>query len=82
MGTCARRTALSIGKGVVTLWELCAEVHDDELLKELPGQLRTAIVAHVLRGVFDTSHLFAVRHSAFSGCSPLLTLSACTCSAG
>ena len=42
-------------------------MHDDELLKELPGQLRTAIVAHVLRGIFDTSHLFAVRRFALSG---------------
>ena len=39
---------------------LCAEVHDEELLKELPAQLRTVIVAHVLREVFNTSHLFAV----------------------
>ncbi len=39
---------------------LYAEVHEGELLKELPGQLRTAITSHVLRDVFDTSHLFAV----------------------
>ena len=37
-----------------------AEVHEGELLKELPRQLRTDIVSHVLRDIFDTSHLFAV----------------------
>ncbi|CAL5221214.1 g3363 [Coccomyxa viridis] len=40
-------------------WTAHEEVHDDELLKELPAQLRTAIVAHLLQGVFDSSHLFA-----------------------
>ena len=37
-----------------------AEVHEGELLKELPRQLRTDIVSHVLRDIFDSSHLFAV----------------------
>ena len=40
--------------------DFCAEVHEGELLKELPGQLRTDIVSHVLRDIFDGSHLFAV----------------------
>ena len=39
---------------------ISAEVHEGELLKELPRQLRTNIVSHVLRDIFDTSHLFAV----------------------
>lgn len=78
---CTRRTALSVDESIVIPYPLCAEVHDDELLKELPAQLRTAIVAHVLRGVFDTSHLFAVRHSPSSSCSPVLSMCAYICSA-
>ena len=42
---------------------LHAEVHEGELLKELPRQLRTDIVSHVLRDIFDSSHLFAVSTS-------------------
>ena len=54
------QNALSTAETALLRQALCAEVHDDELLKELPAQLRTAIVAHLLQGVFDTSHLFAV----------------------
>jgi hypothetical protein len=43
-----------------------AEVHEGDLLKELPTSLRTKIVSHVLHDVFESSHLFMARSPRFA----------------
>ena len=60
MQTCERLSLMRSGTLHVRDGTLCAEVHEGELLKELPQQLRTDIVSHVLRDIFNSSHLFAV----------------------